>query len=570
MFYAQECYDYNYFDECERICSTLKQVPLSDVQDTQVNILLAKSIFGIYTTESRLYWSNTSIPREVEESKYQKAKKIIACLHKENVYQMDKELAMFLDISMMECVQGKNRLHETGLCMLCLQHCKKLIRSHIIPRSILQNFRRATQRYNGNKVFQISTDPMKYFTDKTLTRNLLCENCESLLNIHGEQDFCEKFFKKIYNLVDPECLSAAHDLHYGDWLYHFFMGLIFRGIAAFIGIPNFVNDKEFHELFSICRKFLLKLPVEVLPDLHMFINPTFPPTEYRMQWNHATLVGPATFHAACNLLSDEAVSHSRKGHFILAKIGIINVIVKLSPALDAKLSLASVINPLCGIFKIPADEERLSLLPQGIKDVYTVISQENRKMFQDSIFKKDPFAPKRKAPNSDIDIKFRNNFGLIRASDTDSLEFQEKIEGEGGLILKCLPSQFVLDQKSGEVQFPFPFVKLLHYHTEFSDPKCAITIFMGISSALGVAAEPFVVYHEAVPEQVLYFGYTFNLEDFTVKDYISQLTLQDYPESIAKRVSELSKDLLPILIPTVLERCGFVSVKSLVYHYKYK
>lgn len=575
MFYAQECYDYGYFNECEKICSTLKQKPLNDVQNGHINILLTKSVFKLYLRESRIYSSYKEhfMPQELrswEESKYQKAKRVVTCLVREDLYQIDKELAMFLDISMMECVQGKNRLHEVGHCMLCLRHCSKLIRSHIIPRSILEIFRRSMERHKGNKIFQISTDPMKYFTDKTLTRNLLCKNCEALLSVSGEQDFCEKFFKQIYNSLEPECLSLSYELYYGEWLYHFFIGFIFRGIAAFIGIPNIVNDEEFYDLFGICRKFLLKQnlsPLEALPDLHMFINPTSPPTEFGLQWNHATLVEPATFHAAYNQLLDENVSHCPKVHFFLAKIGIINVVVKLSPTLGTELSITSVIDPSGGTFKIPADKERLFLLPPGVKEMYTVRSQQDRKKFQDSLFRKDKFAPVPDTLKKDFDVQYRSSFRLRKAIDIDKLEFQQKIEKEGGLFLNCLPSHFKLDQKTGEVQFPFPFVKLLHYHMEPSDLNFAITLFIGFSSE---TVEPFIVYYEAMPDQRLSFGYTFNLEDCGVNEYISELALQDYPEPVAERIQEISKNLIPHLIPIAVERCGFISMKSLMYHFKYK
>ena len=576
--YAQECYDYKYYDECERVCSFLLHEVLNDVHARHVSILSAKSIFKLYMNEKRLFSSvkDTLMPKELyswKESMYQKVKKVIDFLFKEDLYQTDKELAMFLDVSMMECIQGDNRLHEVGRCMLCLKHCKKLIRSHIIPRSILENFRKSIARYRGNRIFKVSTDPEKYFTDKTLTRNLLCKDCESLLSTGGEQDFSEKFFKEIYKLSDPDSLSLANEIQYGTWLYHFFIGFLFRGIAAFAGIPNVVNDEEVYELFIIFRKLLLKqalLPSEVLPNLHVFINPTSPPSEYKTQWNHATLVGPASFHMSSNQLSDENVSHCPKVHFIMAKIGIITVIVKLSPALNTELSMTSVISPSFGKFKIAADEERSLLLPKGVKDLYTKMSLQSRKEFQDSIFRRDKFAPIPNTLEVDMDIQHKRSFMLSKAINLDKLEFQEKIEVDGGLFLKCLPHQFKLDEKKGEVHFPTPFVKVLHYRLELSDQNYAITLFVGISQMPSKAAKPFIIYYEAVEKQILCFGYTFNLENYTVNEYISEIAMDEYPESIAKRIQELCEHVVPHLIPAAVEKCGFSDVKSLMYHYQHK
>lgn len=548
------------------------------MQSACANVLLAKSVFQMYLTEHHLNLpdKDSFTPKEThmwKESMYQKVKTVANCLFRDDLYKTDHELAMFLDISMMECVQGKNKLHEIGHCMLCLKHCNKLIQSHIMPRSILEKFRRAVGKYKGNRIFQVSTDPMKYFTDKTLTRNLLCESCEALLNISGEQNFYEDFFEEIYDASDSDCLSLAQTLQYGEWLYHFFIGFIFRGIAAFIGIPNVVNHKEVYELFSICRKFLLKqdlLPSEALPDFHMFINPTSPPSEYKSQWNYTTLVGPGNFHAACSCLSDEDASHCPTIHYIFAKIGVINVVVKLSPAMGVELPNSSLISPSGGTFKVPSDEERVFLLPQGIKNLYTLISQEHREIFQDSIFRKDSQAPMSETLKKDIDAQYRSSFGLSSAMDIDKLEFQQRIEKEGALSLKCLPPQFILDQKAGEVHFPPPFMNLLHYHTALPEHNFAITVFIGVKNMPNGRAEPFVVYHESVPKQVLYFGYTFNLKDCAVNEYISELPLQDYPEPIADRIQQLSKDFMPHFIPIAIEKCGFLCMESLMYHYEYK
>ena len=574
----QECYKYEFFNECERICHILRHESLNDVQNKLLNIFHAKTVFKQYLRENRLYFSNkiNLSPKDLhilEDSKHQKAKSIISFLSKEDSFQTDSELAMIFDMSLMECVQGKNKLHEVCRCMLCLKHCDKLIQSHIIPRSILGDFRKSVERYNGNKVFQLSSNPMKYFTDKTLTRNLLCKDCEMVLNVGGEQNFYEKFFQVIYDPSKPECLSLSHEVHYEEWLYHFFIGFIFRGIAAFVGIPNVVNDVELYDLFSICRKFLMKQklsPLQVPPDLYMFINPTSPPTEQKVEWNHATLLGPATFHTAHCRLSDEPVSHCPKVHFIMVKIGIINVIVKLSPAFEANLPPTFMITPAGGKFKIPADSERFLLLPQGIKDIFEASSREDRKKFQDSIFRKDKFAPKPSNLDYDLDTQYRESFKLGRALCIDKLELQQKIEKEGCFFLNCLPPYFKLDHASGEVNFPPPFVKILHYHTELPESNFTVTLFIGLKSPPSKTPEPFVIYYEAIPEQTLFFGYTFNPEDYTVNEYISEIAMQDYPESTAERIRELAKDFIPLLFPSMIERCGFVSMRALLYHYQHK
>ena len=566
---------------CQRVLAC------NDLDVTHMNLatlLLGKAVFKLYQEENKLYlaYKESFSKRELhmwEESQSLKVKSVIWCYNKADALH-DDELAMQFDMAMMECICGKNDLHQLSRCMLCLKGGQKLKRSHIIPKSVLDNFRKAVKQYKGNKLFQLSSAlkssqfESKYFSDKTLTRYMLCEQCEALLNVGGEQPFYKDFFKKIYDPLNPECLTITHALSYKEWLYHFCLGYIFRGIAAFIGIPDVTNAVEFYTLFKLCRQYLLNKELEpkLLPKVHIFINPTSPPLEYRQHWTQEVLVGPAAFYFADRTLLDGVVSHYPEVHFFIAKVGIICILVRFSPSEGFELPMTSLIDPSGGTFVVPAEHERSVHLPLGIKELYSSCSQDERKRIQESMFRNDKFAPIPIDEGSITKYSLRENFKLTEALTIDKQLFQEQAEKDGGLFLKCLPQQFSLNHRHREVRFPATYKHLLHHHLHICEENINhhITIFIGIKHSPDEILEPFVVYYEYMPKQSFCFGCTISPQDCSVQQYISDMPLEGYPQSVAERVKELAVMALPSLVPFAVKEGGFANLHSLLYHYKFK
>ena len=498
----------------------------------------------------------------LKESKLQRAKSIIEYINNYDMFAVSDKITMYLDIAMMECVRF-NELQKLNCCMLCLKQGQKLQRSHIIPRSILLNFRKAVKQYSGNVAFQLA-NPMtnsyeQLFTDKTLTKYMLCKSCEAVLNIDGEQLFYQNFFQKIYDPLNEDCLSLAHEIPYKQWLYYFSIGIIFQSISAFTGIPYVLNDSEVYNLFTCCRKYLLKeeIPVQCLPAVYIFINQTTLLLESEQQWLHETLVGPAMFSISRFQLSDGVAGAYPFAHFILAKVGIINIVVDFSLAKDPRLSQ---INPDSGLFKVPAEDER-HLLP-GIKKIYDVVSRRQRIRFQNSMYKKHPFAPKAIDGNSYLNFKksFKLNFGVD--SDQKNIKMEMKEE-----IVKCLPASFILDRSCGIVEFPSPYILLLHYNIVFSEDMedYQAIIFIGMQKL-----KPFFVFYEENSGQSISFGCTFSQSDYSVEEYLTDVPLHTYDSAIVERMKELSMQFIPNAIQNTLINCGFSSLDSLVFQYHYK
>ena len=583
--YAQGCYDHENYCDCKRVCQRiLANDNLTMAQINTTNLLMGKAVFRLYQEENKLFlaYKESFNEREVQkwkESLFLKVKLVIHCYYKSETSH-DDDLAMYFDIAMMQCIQIKNELSR---CLLCLKSGQKLKRSHIIPRSVLENFRKATHQYKGNRFIEIyspfdsSQFVGKNFSDKTLTKFMLCEQCEALLNVGGEQPFYNNFFKKIYDPLNPDCLTVALKLPYEEWLYHFCLGYIFRGIAAFIGIPNVSNSVEFYTFFKFCRLYLLKKELEphLLPKVHILISPTSPPPEYRDQWTRETLVGPAGFHFTYRQLSNGALNHYPKVNFFAATLGIINILVTFSPeSEDFELPASSFIDPSGGELLIPAEHERSDYLPLGIKELYSSISHDQRKRAQKVMFKKDKFAPipinEGTNTKNSLEINLRKNFKLAEAISIDKELFQQQAEKDGGLFLNCLPQHFSVNHHHREMKLPENYKHLLHYHIMDIEEYINVTIFIGVKYFPDKKSlEIFVIYYEYMPEQTLCFGCELSPRDYSVKRYISDIPLQDYPEAVAERIAD-SVTVLPIVVPLAVKKAGFANHHSLLYHYEFK
>ena len=141
------------------------------------------------------------------------------------------------------------------------------------------------------------------------------------------------------------------------------------------------------------------------------------------------------------------------------------------------------------------------------------------------------------------------------------------------MFFKCLPSQFILDHRSSEVKFPAPYVPLIHQNVEFVEDVAldgyCLTLFIGVKVTEELNM-PFVVAYELNESEVIYFGYTFAPDDYSVHEYITEVPLDSYHYAIRERVLDLVTEFMPITIESVLVRHGFANIASLLFHYQHK
>ena len=566
--YANECYEHYKYDECLYSCNKLlSQELLEPSVGDQVEVLKCKALYKVFQRESRLLQMERGVLSSKEfhmreKSCYDKLREVISCLSAAlDKGSIDYEGRICLDYGLIDLVRGTNELDKFGRCMLCLKQRDDIRRSHIVPRSILEVFRTGFVQHHGNKGLIVagaqSSKAQLYHSEKTITKFMLCADCEMLLNQDGEQDFFNNFFSKIYNPSNTEALTVGQEISYEGWLYHFCIGLLFRVIAGFIGIPAVMNHEEVYSLFKLCRMFILdRSLLPSLPKVHLFINPMKVPHEYRNEWINEALVEPAFFDLPNVRLNNGNTCFFPEAHFLIAHLGILNVVVTFSPACDVSMPEQFIVHPNGGVYQIPPEEQRLKFLPEGLKITFSRISENIKDDMTNFLFRREkPFPP---VVSKTTENSQESMVGLVEA-----------INADFSLLMKCsesrvnyLPISFHIDHVTKIFQLPPGYSLMVHATISVEAQASHFTYFIGIFNS----QQPFVIVYKSSTSETKCFGCLVSEDDLTVKEYISGIPLKSHP-SIVQQLNTLTATFSDIL-PIILRTKGFKDMKMLIYFFK--
>ena len=283
-FYIEECYLNGYYNECVSECeSFLKTSSLNESSELRTAVMLTqgKALFHIYCTEQEIL-RKQHVPKNLTRHSacYSNTKLAINLLGS----LLDKDLlndegSRILDLCMIDYIHQTNQSCQR--CLLCRKK-GKLKKSHIWPKAILEDFSSGVEMPDSRRVLLVSWQSQnKYLTPKEVTFYMFCESCEGLLSRHGETQFVPKFFRQIYDVSVTEKPQSAFSIEYGNWLYEFCVGIIFRGIAQ-RNMLKFVNSEEIYEVLTLCRSFLLECSSDISDsalkvrelDICIMISPT--------------------------------------------------------------------------------------------------------------------------------------------------------------------------------------------------------------------------------------------------------------------------------------------------------
>ena len=576
LVYAEGCYDHEMYEECILSCSRLDKVSsLQSEKKGTVKLLLGKAFFQVYRKELMILENtyetyHAKELREKESSCYDKVHQTIKHLfdaHKLNT--IDVLGSTYLDIAMMDIIRGVNELNKVSHCMLCLKREKNLRRSHVVPKSILGVFREGFVQHHGDKGLTISgvlsSKALKYHSEGTITKFMLCGACEMLLSVNGEEGFSKHFFSKLYDPLDQNCLKAKKELPYDTWLYHFCIGLLFRIVTGFIGVPYVANHGEIYSFIKICRSFLLngKNSEYPLPSVYLLTNPVTIPMEYKNVWVHEALVEPAFFQLKTIRLSSGVSCFFPEVHFLIAHIGILNLIIKFSPAEDVKLPDEMRINPTGGVYVIPADEERLNYLPGGVKEVFTEVSGNIREEMKEFLFRREKDFPP-EVSKSGENHPLKDAVGLVSAINADyDVLIEQSLEKQTNL--NTLPASFCVDHSMKMVSLP-PNYKLL-IHSTIGSEETKITLFVGVKAIKKVdTCQPFVIFYQLSPTGIVCGGCLVSVDDCSIKEFIGGIPLQKNPQ-IFKGITKIAESI-PDVLPIILKPKGFSNLKGLVEYFQ--
>ena len=386
---SEGAYKYGRYDECIQWSEVLFANAQTDSAKASAKVLSGKSYFHIYRRKQQLFQEVLPELSSKEfhlqsNSVYVDAKRAIVDLG--DAFEMDLSVVdgeglRFLDISIIDLVCHTNGLKDIARCLLC-QKKSKLLRSHLCPDAVLRAFATGLPETNTKRIFNTSFFKAGDFkSPHTIVKWLFCQKCEEVLCKDGEVHFIPKFFHKVYDVRNYQKPSEEMAIDYGEWLYRFALGIIFRSLVN-EAITSFENEDEIYTLFIQCRKLLLTKNLFEdceKPCIYLLISPNFPSTDAGFI---ANLHNAPYVFALTNKCLKTGV-HTLHAHFILSRIGILNFLVLFKPAKNTSIPNECIIHPQGGKYTIPMESSRKKMIPKGITSVLDGLAVASQKNFME-------------------------------------------------------------------------------------------------------------------------------------------------------------------------------------------
>ena len=574
------CYKHGEYVRCTEIFEVIKPM-LSDfsLEDSRAaKLLYAKALFHVYKKEQRSLSKYASDKKKYSlqhTSCYLKAKEVILKLGAALDYgHLDREGSKFLDLSMIDYVEEKNDLNSCKRCVLC-RNKAPLKRSHLWPEALLQLYKSGVESPANHKLFsKIREDgTLTTFSPHQLSYGMFCAECEELFNKNGETQCIPLIKNYIYNESDPSSPSRHLHIRYKEWLYHFCIGLIFRGLVSpdpHVSITSFTNEDEIYELLVLCRRVLLDLrKAEEISDKFQ-VALLFTPTSLSRDEGHSGFINSLLtsfnlFALSDACLSDGSVCKPREAQFFLAHCGVFNVVVPLGRSHEMPFSHDCLLLPKRGTYSIPPGEDRIKLLPPGIMTFFRLLADctevsfllkpkklEDRDWVEPSSEKKDVIAH-----DSGLDEDIEQTGGVVRPS---WLRSNPK-------VLMYLPHSFQIQRPfhhPSSVVLPSGHKILLHHTFTGDDNEFTSTVFLAVGSDKEYSKyNPYIIYHRSNEQ-----GVQINSGFFFSPDTLSPTTF--LPDSLEKCLtSYFNKEeagKLGTKIQDMIQQRGFESIYSLLIH----
>lgn len=474
----------------------------------------------------------------------------------------DKEMSLCLDSCMVNVACHINHLKDYSRCLLCLKRAK-LRKSHLCPDAILDAFAQGLQKTKSKRIFNLS-----FFKDGGLTSPhgitmwLFCNECENILSKDGEGHFVPNFFKYIYNIEQP--LQPEHEMSilYGDWLYRFAIGLLFRGLIN-EAFSTFSNSDKIHHVFDQLRKLIcFEGDIHELPDnpiVYLLISPIDTPRASSGFIGHI-YHAPFVFALTGKDLEHGSEIIPRTCQFFLARIGIMNFVLLFDENVRKLLPDEAQINVSGGSFLILPEDKRASNIPNGIGCILDDLATETEKNVLESsvttLF--NLRLGDAKAPLAE-QVSTYKTFDAVK-NDVQQLKGMEWLTGNflnSPQVLNLLPPGFAVEPANGIVLLP-KFHKIIFHgdykmEMEGSEPF-NITLFLAagneLSSDTFTLQNPYVIFHRYQPGLQITLGY------FIDPDTCLPLTFLPDPNPKAMlheignhmRIYAFTKKLLPELM----------------------
>ena len=172
----------------------------------------------------------------------------------EMVTMLDKALLDYLIFNMT----------EVRTCVLCHSVVDKLVHSHYIPKSIIQEFEKAMGIDQGKRIYVFSPSghpsSWNFKSAGQLTFSMLCKTCDCTILSQDENNFKKYIFDIVYASGNPDSVKLMHTIPYDLYLLRFAAGLLFRCIAPLYSqvSAEIGNFKELHQMMQVCQSIVLE------------------------------------------------------------------------------------------------------------------------------------------------------------------------------------------------------------------------------------------------------------------------------------------------------------------------
>lgn len=462
----------------------------------------------------------------------------------------DAECEQFLDYSMMDYIRELNKQpsrSSTGTefyCMLCHKR-KPLQRSHIVPDAVLKKVHADDGQLYLMGPSRLSLE-CRARTIRTLTFFMLCNTCDNEVLSPNEKHFVESIVKPLYG-TSPQ---GAHHLCYGEWLYSFCIGVVFRGLALTRGLTGSANKEEIYQLFQNCRSIIEKREPVSVPDIALFFTPYMADSEVpasKAKANLLRMLKSTVFYRLSNVpLMGSLPTLASQRHFFAAHFGIFTIVAFLEPVPSECRQF--LINPNGGELKISCNDERLHLIPPGLLTMYNTQTLKSGRDFIERLVEAD-----RKLPQGQ-EIKLT----VVKSSAVNP-EISQFIQS-----FSLLPRGFDINRETNSVTVKCGHRIILHQTRQQEQPSANHAVFLAIEETN--PSKPYVIIDSFLghsnADQA--FGYYVSLPD-----YAFQSELDDKHKVIMKQLREKDLDLMKapaVMLPIAFQRCGICNFQSVLYH----
>ena len=567
--YVELAYEHELYEECVRFCEevTKKSSKYITTTTNKVALFHGKACYYIFNQD---LLALKKVPKTSPQ--YFKEKEI--CLKKAK--QAIRLLGDALDNNVLD-VEGSHLLDTVTMlalsesstsnrCLLCRSKQRKLVQSHICPHAVLRDFAEVCGTPEGAKPFLVNWPWQPALSGNwksagQISVNLLCHNCELILS-KNESLFLPKFFRKFYDRNNPSYIEIGQEIEYGEWLYQFFIGLIFRGMAFQYsgGRENFLNEDEVYSVFVQCREALLNSKSG--PQVSLYIAPIASTNQleltslinlvihlpYQVFFTHMKSV----FREI--QLSSQALSYT-------FRIGMIMVTVNFSPA-HWKAHESSIISPSKGTFRVPPNSDRHQTIPDALWETLLIKAIDMEKQMMEQ--------PQRKIIPVDSTPSTSFMKSIWDATSTSKREVKESFLEFHPKIINYIPSTISVihfhefNNPTGNLKLPSDHRVLLHLTIPQQDLLIGNTAFIVTGEGPGYGSNnPYLIFHHYEPGLQTNYGFFFSPSTFEFEchlpDHATKRFLDDGLK--ASGLMEKSKGLISLILKTK----GFRNYQSLQY-----